>query len=219
LRECDHVALDSPFDFRSHALLYVPMLPVPSHPDFRAAADDEIVRLIEAAGGRTLVLFTSYGAMRASAAAVEARVDVPVLVQGAGSKAALLERFLTDEATCLFATMSFWQGIDPAGRTCSVVVIDKIPFPRPDDPVVAAQRDAAGTEAFAAVDLPRAGTLLAQGAGRLIRSRDDRGVVAVLDARLAEKSYRRRLLDRLPPMRRTRTFSHVEDFLNEVALD
>lgn len=213
LDRCDFVEVESPFDFRAHALLYVPELPVPGAPAFRARADDEIARVVGAAGGRSLVLFTSLRAMRDSAAAVAERVDVPILVQGDGSKAALFARFVEDEATCLFATMSFWQGIDPAGRTCSAVIVDKIPFPRPDDPVVAAQRAAAGADAFSAVDLPRAGSLLAQGVGRLIRSRDDRGVVAVLDARLAERSYRKALLDRLPPMPRTRSFADVERFL------
>lgn len=216
LSACEYLALESPFDHRANALLYVPELPDPRRADFRARADKEIARCITAAGGRTLVLFTSFQAMRASAAAVEELVDVPILVQGTGSKAGLLESFLDDEAACLFATMSFWQGIDPAGRTCSVVIVDKIPFSRPDDPVVSAQRDAAGPRAFTEVDLPRASTLLAQGVGRLIRSRDDRGVVCVLDTRLAEKSYRRQLLDRLPPMRRTRTFADVEAFLAEV---
>jgi len=213
LRDYEAMELPSPFDHRAQAMLYVPTVAAPNAASFRAEADAEIVRLIEAAGGRTLALFTSYQAMRDSATAVAGAVDVPVLVQGEGSKAALLEQFLADEATCLFATMSFWQGIDPSGTTCAVVIIDKLPFARPDDPVVSAQRDAARAEAFVTVDIPRAATLLAQGAGRLIRSEDDWGVVAVLDSRLAEKSYRTHFLRALPPMKRTRTFEEVEAFL------
>lgn len=216
LETYDAVELPSPFDHRRQSLLYVPALPEPRMTAFRDAADAEIVRLLGASGGRALVLFTSYAAMKASAETVAAQVDVPILVQGEGSKAVLFDAFLADEATCLFATMSFWQGIDPAGSTCSLVIVDKIPFARPDDPVVSAQREAARADAFSTVDLPRAATLLAQGVGRLIRAEADRGVVAVLDCRLAEKSYRRALLDRLPPMKRTRDFTEVQAFFAAV---
>jgi ATP-dependent DNA helicase DinG len=109
--------------------------------------------------------------------------------------------------------MGFWQGVDVPGASCSVVAIDRIPFPRPDEPLMQARRDRAGAAAFGAVDLPRAATLLAQGAGRLIRSTTDRGVVAVLDSRLAVARYKVELLASLPPMKRTRTRAEVEDFL------
>jgi ATP-dependent DNA helicase DinG len=112
--------------------------------------------------------------------------------------------------------MSFWQGVDVPGATLSLVVIDKIPFPRPDDPLISARRDRAGAAAFRTIDLPRAATLLAQGAGRLIRTATDRGVVAVLDPRLAKASYRWDLVNALPPMRRTRERSEVEAFLREI---
>ena len=130
------------------------------------------------------------------------RLAFPILAQSDLPKPALIEAFQSDDATCLFATLGFWQGVDIPGRTLSLVTIDRIPFPRPDDPVLQARRDRAGSAAFQVVDLPRAGTLLAQGAGRLIRSADDRGVVAVLDSRLATARYRGVLLARVPPMQR-----------------
>ena len=113
--------------------------------------------------------------------------------------------------------MGFWQGVDVPGSTLSLVVIDRIPFPRPDDPLIAARRDRAGRDAFATIDLPRAATLLAQGVGRLIRSASDRGVVAVLDSRLATASYRWQLIRALPPMRRTKDRRVAEEFLRTLA--
>jgi ATP-dependent DNA helicase DinG len=151
--------------------------------------------------------------MTAAVAVLRERVDFPILAQSDLPKPALIEAFQSDEATCLFATLGFWQGVDIPGSTLSVVAIDRIPFPRPDDPVLQARRDRAGAAAFQVVDLPRAGTLLAQGAGRLIRSADDRGVVAVLDNRLASASYRGVLLARVPPMHRVVDRRQVEEFL------
>ncbi|NIR34796.1 MAG: ATP-dependent DNA helicase, partial [Actinobacteria bacterium] len=182
----------SPFDYETNALLYCPVdLPDPRADGHRDARLAELESLIVAAGGRTLALFTSWAAMRDAAAHLESRVPWPVLVQGEGSKQALLDAFAGDDEACLFATMSFWQGVDVPGPTCHLVVIDRLPFPRPDDPVLQARRDRAGGAAFRTIDLPRAATLLAQGAGRLIRSTTDRGVVAVLDPRLAtSRSYR-----------------------------
>jgi ATP-dependent DNA helicase DinG len=136
-----------------------------------------------------------------------------VLVQGQLPKSRLLALFGEDETSCLFATMSFWQGVDIPGRSLSLVVLDRLPFPRPGDPLTDAKRERAGDAAFRLVDLPRAATLLAQGAGRLIRSSEDRGVVAVLDSRLATSSYRNVLLAGLPPMRRTTDRRQVVDFL------
>jgi ATP-dependent DNA helicase DinG len=136
-----------------------------------------------------------------------------VLIQGDLPKARLLEEFAEDETSCLFATLGFWQGVDIPGRALSLVTIDKLPFPRPDDPLLQARRDRAGGRAFQLVDLPRAATMLAQGAGRLIRTAEDRGVVAVLDPRLATASYRGVLLSTLPPMRRSVERDEVEVFL------
>jgi ATP-dependent DNA helicase DinG len=202
----------SPFDYRRLALLYVPRLPDPRHPDHEAAAHAELEFLIDAAGGRTLALFTSWRAMRAAHGALADRLPYRILAQDDLPKPALIEAFREDETSCLFATMGFWQGVDVPGDACSLVVIDRLPFPRPDDPVAQARRERAGPNAFNAVDLPHVATRLAQGAGRLIRSTTDRGVVAVLDKRLAESSYRPVILSALPPMRRTRDRADVTAF-------
>lgn len=216
----DTLDVGSPFDYREHAILYVAStLPDRRRPEAEPALFDELATLIEAAGGRTLALFTSWRAMQAAADALAGRLDVPILTQSDLPKPALVEAFASDEATCLFATMGFWQGVDVPGRTLSLVVIDRIPFPRPDDPILQARKELAGPGAFSAVDLPRAGTLLAQGVGRLIRSSGDRGVVAVLDSRLATASYRSALLARVPPMKRSVTQSEVVAFLQAIAAD
>ncbi|HEX4245553.1 MAG TPA: ATP-dependent DNA helicase, partial [Acidimicrobiales bacterium] len=211
----DELDVGSPFDYPSHAVLYVARsLPDRRRPESEPAIHDELAALMTAAGGRTLALFTSWRAMTAAVAALRERVAFPLLAQSDLPKPALIEAFQSDEATCLFATLGFWQGVDIPGSTLSVVAIDRIPFPRPDDPVLQARRDRAGASAFQTVDLPRAGTLLAQGAGRLIRSAEDRGVVAVLDSRLASASYRGVLLARVPPMRRVVERQVVEEFLH-----
>ena len=202
----DTVDLDvgSPFDYRRCALLYVPRLPDPRHPDHESRAHAELEFLVTTAGGRTLALFTSWRAMRAAQAALVERLPYRILAQDDLPKPPLLDLFRSDLTSCLFATMGFWQGVDVPGAACSLVVIDRLPFPRPDEPVAQARRERAGPAAFFTVDLPHAATRLAQGAGRLIRTATDRGVVAVLDPRLAESSYRPAILEVLPPMRRTR---------------
>ena len=210
----DELDVGSPFDYPHQALLYCAMhLPDPRQAAHAGAVADEIVALIEAAEGRTMALFTSWRAMEAAAAAVAGRVPWPVLTQSDLPKPALVERFTTDEHSCLFATMGFWQGVDVPGPALSVVTIDRLPFPRPDDPLLQARRDRLGRAAFGLIDVPRAATLLAQGAGRLIRSAEDRGVVAVLDSRLGTARYRWDLIRALPPMRRTRHRRDVEAFL------
>jgi len=204
----------SPFDFAHHALLYVARhLPDRRRPEAEAAVIDELGALIRAAGGRTLALFTSRRATAAAAAALKGALPYRVLVQGELPKPRLLELFAGDEESCLFATLGFWQGVDVPGRALSLVTLDRLPFPRPGDPIYDARREQAGDAAFAEVDLPRAATLLAQGVGRLIRTAEDRGVVAVLDSRLATAGYRGTLLAALPPMRRTTDRGEVERFL------
>ncbi len=216
----DELDVGSPFDYETHGLLYCAAhLPDRRSEKAEAAIHDELAALIGAAGGRTLALFTSYGAMRRAAEEVRGRVAHPILVQGDLAKAALVERFSNEHAACLFATMGFWQGIDVPGATLSLVVIDRIPFPRPDDPLIAARRERAGKAAFFAIDMPRAASLLAQGAGRLVRSTTDRGVVAVLDPRLAVASYRWQLVRALPPMRRTKVRAEAEAFLRSLRDD
>ena len=213
----DETDVGSPFDYRRHALLYVAQaLPDRRSPEAEPALHDELEVLIKAAGGRTLALFTSWRAMHAAVEALRDRLEVPLLAQSDLPKPALVEAFRSDDATCLFATLGYWQGVDVPGRTLSLVTLDRIPFPRPDDPVLQARRERAGSGAFSVVDLPRAGTLLAQGAGRLIRSAHDRGVVAVLDSRLATARYRGALLARVPPMKRTVRRDEVVTFLKEI---
>ncbi len=215
--ETDQLDVGSPFDFPTCALLYCAAhLPDPRRGDPHGRIVDELVTLIEAAGGRTLALFTSWRAMHAAVDAVRRAVAYRVLAQGDLPKTKLVDEFARDDSSCLFATMSFWQGVDVPGGTLSLVVIDRLPFARPDDPLLDAQRERAGNAAFNTVDLPRAAMLLAQGAGRLIRSSTDRGVVAVLDPRLATARYGRVLVRALPPMRRTKDRDEVVAFLREV---
>jgi len=211
------LAVPSPFDFATHALLYVARhLPDRRRADAERALIEELGWLIEAAGGRTLALFTSRRATEAAAAALAGRLDHRIYVQGELPKPRLLEAFAAEESSCLFATLGFWQGVDVPGRSLSLVTLDRLPFPRPGDPVTDARRERAGDAAFFLVDLPRAATLLAQGVGRLIRSAEDRGVVAILDSRLATARYRDSLLAALPPMRRTTDRRVVERFLADV---
>jgi ATP-dependent DNA helicase DinG len=174
---------------------------------------EELRTLITAAGGRTLALFTSWRAMHAAAEALRPSLPFRVLTQSDMPKARLVDAFTDEHGACLFATMSFWQGVDVPGPTLSLVTLDRLPFGRPDDPLLQARRDRAGDAAFRVVDVPRAATLLAQGAGRLIRSSTDTGVVAVLDSRLATAGYRRALLEGFPPMRRTVDHDEVVAFL------
>ena len=213
----------SPFDYREHALLYCPVhLPDPRQMPkaFDAAALEELAGLVEAAGGRTLALFTSHRMLRLAADALRDRFPWPVHVQDGPPQPGLIEQFRADEQACLLATMGYWQGVDVPGRSLSLVVIDRLPFPSPRDPLLDARREAArvaGQDSFETVDLPLAATLLAQGAGRLIRSATDRGVVAVLDRRLARARYRHALLDSLPPMRRTVDGDEVRTYLTAIA--
>ncbi len=201
------LTVPSPFDYARQGWLYVAKhLPEPNDPRFADAMADELHALVTAAGGRTLALFTSRAAMDRTADALAPRGGYEVLVQDRLSRPELLARFRAGPGSALFATQGFWQGVDLPGHLCRLVAIDRIPFPRPTDPLVAARRAAATARRendFAAVDLPAAATLLAQGAGRLIRTTTDSGVVAVFDRRLATKSYRQTLLATLPPLRRT----------------
>lgn len=209
-----YLDVGSPFDYRRAGLLYCAAhLPTRTSADFTAAAIDELEALINAAGGRTLALFTSHRMLAESAEALRQRLPWPVLRQGDLPAPQLLERFAADETTCLFATIGFWQGVDVPGPALSLVTLDRLPFPRPDDPLLSARREHVGEDAFRLVDLRRASMLLAQGAGRLIRSGGDRGVVAVLDPRLATARYREDLLEELPPLRRTVERAEVLEFL------
>ncbi len=216
--EFDRVDVDSPFDYAASSILYcAASLPPPNEPSYEPAMHDELAALIEAAGGRTLALFTSYRALNNAVEALRGRLDIEILAQDDLPKARLIERFTDEAGTCLFATMGFWQGVDVPGATLSLVTIDKLPFPRPDDPLLQARRELARADGFRLVDLPRATTLLAQGAGRLIRSTTDRGVVAVFDSRMATKNYRWSFVNALPPMKRSKDRAEVEEFLRSIA--
>ena len=183
----------SPFDYASQGILYVAKhLPRPGPGGISDEALDELAALIEAAGGRTLGLFSSHRAGQAAAEAMRERLDVPVLYQTDDQLPTLVARFREDPRACLFGSTSLWQGIDVPGPTSTLVVIDRIPFPRPDDPIAQARSEAVartGGNGFMAISATHAALLLAQGSGRLIRSSADRGVVAVLDSRLATAGY------------------------------
>ena len=210
--------VESPFDYAEQSLLYCAAhLPDPRSAAFDPAVHDELEALIAAAGGRTMALFTSHRALQLALEELRPRLDVEVLAQDELPKPALLARFNAEPETCLFATMGFWQGVDVPGDALTLVTIDRLPFPRPDDPLLQARRERARADAFRVVDLPRATTLLAQGAGRLVRTATDRGVVAVLDPRLATNArYRWDIVNALPPMRRTKDRAEAETFLRSL---
>ena len=213
----DEIDVGSPFDYEHNALLYCAVhMPDPRSPAYGPAVHEELAALITAAGGRTLALFTSWKAMDSAAVAVRALVTVPIITQRDLPKTALVKAFSDDEHTCLFATAGFFQGVDIPGRTLSLVVIDRIPVPRPDDPQLSARRELLGAAAFGQIDLPRAAMMLAQATGRLIRTAADRGVVAVMDPRLGKANYRWDIVKALPPMKRTRHRAEAEAFLRQI---
>ena len=213
----DSLDVGSPFDYGKRGLLYCAKhLPSPKDAGWAQAVQDEIARMAAAAGGRTLALFTSYAAMRSAAEAVREITGLRIYCQGDFPNPELISRFSAEEESCLFATMTMWQGVDVPGRSLSLVVVDRIPFSRPDEPLMVARRNRLGPRAFREIDIPRAATLLAQGAGRLIRSVEDRGVVAVLDSRLNTARYRWDLVNSLPPFHRTGDIAEVEAFLTDV---
>ena len=201
----------SPFDFANQGMLYLPKhLPEPGRDGPSKEVLTELGELIDAAGGRTLALFSSWRGVEMAdehLRKVLAELDIPIITQKRGdSVGSLVERFASLPRSILLGTISLWQGIDVPGPSCTLVAIDRIPFPRPDEPVMAAraaEADEAGGSGFRQVSLPRAALLLAQGTGRLIRSVDDRGVVAILDSRVVSKSYGSTLLNSMPPFWRT----------------
>ncbi len=206
----------SPFDYQQQALLYVPQhLPDPRDANFPRRAAEEITRLLQLSRGRAFVLCTSYQSMRALHDKVAFEIDYPVLLQGTGPRNALLEEFKKTPHAVLFATSSFWQGVDVQGDQLSLVIIDKLPFAVPTDPVVAARTDAvrrAGGEPFREYQIPQAAIALKQGFGRLIRSRTDRGVLALLDNRITRQRYGQIFFDSLPDYQFTTEIAAVEEF-------
>jgi ATP-dependent DNA helicase DinG len=214
----------SPFDFANQGMLYLPKeLPEPGRDGPSKEALVELGELIDAAGGRTLALFSSWRGVEMAdehLRRVLAELPIAIITQKRGdSVGALVERFANDPTSILLGTMSLWQGVDVPGPSCTLVAIDRIPFPRPDDPVMsarAAEADAAGGSGFMQVSLPRAALLLAQGTGRLIRSVEDRGVVAILDSRIVNKRYGSILLNSMPPLWRTSDGKTVKESLKRL---
>jgi len=213
----DELLLPSPFRFEEQALLYVPKgMPEPSSPEFVDRAAEEVARLLKLSRGRAFVLFTSYANMNAVAERIAGRIDYPILIQGEAPKAQLLDTFRETPHAVLLATASFWQGVDVAGEQLSCVIVDKLPFASPGDPVVAARIErlrGRGQNAFGEYQVPVAVLMLKQGLGRLIRSASDHGILAVLDSRLVRKPYGRRFLESLPPARLVHDLDEVARFM------
>ena len=214
----------SPFDFARQGALYLPRhLPEPGRDGPSAEVLTELGELIEAAGGRTLALFSSWRGVEMAdehLRKVLKELNLPIITQRRGdSVGPLVDRFAADPRSILLGTISLWQGIDVPGPSCTLVAIDRIPFPRPDEPVMAAraaEADEAGGSGFMQVSLPRAALLLAQGTGRLIRSMDDRGVVAILDSRITSKRYGSILLNSMPPFWRTSDAKLIKESLKRL---
>jgi len=209
--------LPQEFDYESQALLYLPKsLPDVRNPGFSQAAADEIVKLLEISQGRAFCLFTSYFQMKDIYGRVQGRVGFPLLLQGTAPRSTLLERFRSTPNAVLFATSSFWQGVDVPGSQLSCVIIDKLPFAVPSDPIVAARVRALtedGRNAFAEYQVPEAVLALKQGFGRLIRSKTDRGILAILDNRIQRMQYGKIFIESLPKYQTTQDLAQVARFM------
>ena len=224
LEDANTATWPSPFDFERQALLYVPKnLPNPNTREYTAAVVKAALPVLMASEGRAFMLFTSLRAMREACELLRDEfktrgLDYPVLLQGEGSRTELLDRFRHLGNAVLVASQSFWEGVDVRGEALSVVVIDRLPFSPPDDPVLAARIDKMnreGRNAFMEYQVPQAVITLKQGAGRLIRDETDRGVLMICDPRLVDKPYGKRIWRSLPPMKRTRELAEVEAFFSE----
>lgn len=210
-------SLPSPFDYKNRTLIYVPErdFPAPADPGYQQALHDRMERLIRHARGRALLLFTSVQAMAAAHASLSERLPYPVFMQGEAPRHALLERFSREVESVLFAVASFWEGVDVPGESLSLVIMDKLPFEVPTDPVIMARMrriSNRGGNPFSALQIPRAIFTLRQGAGRLMRTTADRGVISILDVRLLTKGYGRQFLKSLPPGPLTHDLDRVADF-------
>jgi ATP-dependent DNA helicase DinG len=216
IRAASQVRVPSEFDYTRQALLYLPRgIPSPKAPTFSAAAAREVIEILKRTRGRAFVLFTSYAMLRSVQQFVEMSLPFPILVQGTAPRSTLIEQFRSTPNAVLLATSSFWQGVDVVGDALSCVIIDKLPFASPGDPITAARIEAIkarGGDAFADYQVPLAILALQQGLGRLIRHRTDRGVLAILDPRLRTMGYGRRFLDSLPPAPVTQELAAVERF-------
>jgi ATP-dependent DNA helicase DinG len=226
VEQADARRWESPFEFARQALLYVPKgLPAdPNDPAFTAAVVDAAYPVLRASGGRAFLLFTSLRALRRAHETLAARFErdacpFPLLVQGTGSRSELLARFRALGNAVLLGSQSFWEGVDVRGEALSLVVIDKLPFAPPDDPVLSARIEAVrarGGNAFTELQLPQAILQLKQGAGRLIRDETDRGVLMLCDPRLYSRPYGRLVRASLPPMKQTREVAEVEAFFDRI---
>jgi ATP-dependent DNA helicase DinG len=203
IRRAEEIRLPSEFDFERQAVLYLPpKMPDPRSPEFAGAAGRQVIEILKRTHGRAFVLFTSYATLRAVQGIAEMALDYPIFVQGSAPRSQLLKQFRETPHSVLLATSSFWQGVDVVGEALSCVIVDKLPFASPADPITAARIDAIrarGGEPFGEYQVPIAILALQQGLGRLIRHRRDRGVLAVLDPRLRTKGYGRRFLASIPP--------------------
>jgi ATP-dependent DNA helicase DinG len=218
VRKAHEARLPSEFDFTRQAILYLPKrMPDPRSPEFVGAAGREVVEILKRTRGRAFVLFTSYANLRQVHQLAAAELSYPILVQGAAPRSALLREFKATPHAVLFATSSFWQGVDVVGESLSCVIIDKLPFASPGDPITSARIEAInadGGNAFAEYQIPLAILALQQGLGRLIRHRSDRGVLAVLDPRLRTMGYGRRFLASLPPAPITHDLAALDTFFD-----
>ena len=211
----------SPFDFERQALLYTPrgLPPDPNDPSYTEAVVEAALPVLQASRGRAFLLFTSHRALRRAHELLKDRIDYPLLVQGTGSRSELLVRFRALGNAVLLGAASFWEGVDVRGEALSVVLIDKLPFAPPEDPVLSARIEALRNEGgnpFMDYQLPQAVLQLKQGAGRLIRDEDDRGVLVLCDPRLYSKSYGRTVRASLPPMKQTRELADVQAFFDRI---
>lgn len=220
LQQAKTLGLDSPFDYPNQAMLCVPRyLPEPSSREMKTTLLDIAVKLIDAAKGRCFLLFTSHAMLRSIAAELEDRIDNPILVQGTTTKRALLDEYIANESAVLLGTGAFWEGVDVRGDDLICVLIDKLPFASPDDPLLQARIEdcrKSGANPFAQIQIPQAVISLKQGAGRLIRDESDKGVLVICDNRLITKDYAKTFLASLPDMRRTRNLQDALHFLKEL---
>jgi len=218
IRDADEIRLASEFDFTRQAILYLPpRMPDPRSDTFAVAASREVIEILRRTRGRAFVLFTSYATMRAVQAMAEMALDYPIFAQGTAPRSQLLNQFRATPHAVLFATSSFWQGVDVVGEALSCVIVDKLPFASPGDPILAARIDAIrarGGDPFGEYQVPLAILALKQGLGRLIRHRRDRGVLAVLDPRLRTKGYGRRFVASLPPAPIVHDLARVDAFFS-----
>ncbi len=220
LESAQTLCLDSPFDYPNNALLWLPELPVePRDPSYITELMAQLVPVLEASRGRAFLLFTSHRALQEAAGLLRERLPYPLFVQGEAPRSLLLESFRESGEGILLGTASFWEGVDVIGDALSLVVIDKLPFAAPDDPVLEAHGErlrSEGGNPFMQLSLPQAVITLKQGAGRLIRDVNDRGVLAICDPRLRTRRYGPVFLDSLPPMRRTEDVAEVVAFFDAV---